>query len=792
MAYPDPKMKTADTDNSSNPATADLLTIARDGSVPSTRIKNANQVREIYEKAVRDNELRSKQNALVKGLVDGNPPYEQAKLDQAGQKYRANFNNGEAEAFLNLAKDAFYDLFSEVPTKATITIEAEVPEAVEIGEKITQHFGWLLDQDDSFDFTMQVSHHDMVLYGMGPVIWEDGMDWRVKRASAVNVYLPMHCPALAADWPWVIIYRKMAVGDLYKFISNEEAAKKVGWNPQAVKDAIIKSGDRDNGRSRDWRKWETWQQAFRDGDIWLNETGRMVGVVQMLFQEFSKDGAPPKISEIWVADSTNQEDDWLFRKENAHDDMRQAINPFFYDRGDGSAHGVRGLGRKMYKMLMTKMRLQNATVDSAFARAAIMVKSLGSQSQNSMSPVSLGPYTVLPSGFEVIQSHQAAGLIDAPLAVGRDLDNTLASNLGQYRQRVDKTEGNPRTAFEIAQNISQASNLAKTQIARYYDQLDEMYAEMFRRAANPDIPKSSKNKWYKLAVAFQERCLRDGVNPQYFQFVKVQATRTVGQGSAVMRIGMLNQILMSLGGMLPEDGKLRLTRDLIAAQAGESMVNRYLPQPQARTYEASQKWEAQVENGILKQGGNVTLTPLQQDVIHLQEHISFASQAAASVQQGGDPHDAWLAMQATGQHSAMHLQRLSQNPQRQREYKAILQQFQQLAKVTDQLQELAANNPKGADGQPQMTAEEQIKAGKVKADLALKAHKQQATLGMKAQKQKFDQAMTLNKTNFDQAIADAKTAAEIRKITMDHSLKKAELESYHAIGMASATSSDSE
>lgn len=763
---------------SNNPPVATLSNLSPEGNAPKTRIGDANQVRRIYEKAVRDNDLRSKQNALVKGLVDGNPPYEQKKLDAAGQKYRANFNNGEGEAFLNYAKDAFYDLFSEVPQRATVTFNPEIPEQVEIGETVSKHFDWLLQQDDTFDFTMQVSQHDMVLYGTGPVVWEDGMDWRPKRASAVNVYLPMRCPANVVEWPWVIIFRKMPVGDLYRFISDEKAATTVGWKPEAVKQAIIRAGDRNDGRGRDWQKWETWQQAFRDGDLWLSEVGDDVGVVQILWKEFSVDGSEPKISEMWVAESGVGDKDWLFRKENRYDDMREAICPFFYDRGDGSAHGVRGLGRKMYRMLMTKMRLQNATVDSAFARAAIMIKSLGNQSQNTMSPISLGPYTVLPTGYEVIQGHQAAGLIDAPLAVSRDLDNTLAANLGQYRQRVDKTEGNPRTAFEIAQNISQSSNLAKTQIARYYEQLDDLYCEMFRRAISKDIPKSTKNKWLQLALEFQAKCEADGVPAEFLncKLFKVRATRTVGQGSAVMRIGMLNQILGTLGGMLPEDGKLRLTRDLIAAQAGEAMVQRYLPQPAQRTYEASQKWEAQVENGMLKQGGSVTLTPLQQDVIHLQEHIAFASQAAESIQQGADPSEIWVALNALGQHSAMHMQRLGQNPQRQREAKAIAQQLQQLARVTDQIRQMAEEKQAKEKPKSPDDPEIQLKAQKTHADIALKKQKQDATLAMKAQKQNFDQQMTVGRTAFDQRIADAKTAAEIRKITMEHGLKKVQVE----------------
>jgi hypothetical protein len=227
-----------------------------------------------------------------------------------------------------------------------------------------------------------------------------------------------------------------------------------------------------------------------------------------------------------------------------------------------------------------------------------------------------------------------------------------------------------------------------------------------------------------------------------------------------MRIGMLNQIMATLGGMLPEDGKIRLTRDLVAAQAGQDMVDRYLPQPPQRSYEAVQRWEAQVENAGLKEGGQITLTPLQNDVLHLQEHISFGSQAAASVKNGADPHEVWVALNAVGQHCAMHLQRLSQNPQRIREFKAIKQSFDQLARVADQIAQHAQDQT--PEQENQMDPELQIEAQKTQAELALKSQKQNATLQLKAQKQAFENALKVRKFQFDSAITDAETAHSMK------------------------------
>ena len=89
----------------------------------------------------RADETRSIVRAKVKGLVDGNPPYSKSELRKNAQSYRCNVNFREAESFLSMGLSAFYDVFSEVPTYATVRIEHETPNTDESYSKIiTEEF----------------------------------------------------------------------------------------------------------------------------------------------------------------------------------------------------------------------------------------------------------------------------------------------------------------------------------------------------------------------------------------------------------------------------------------------------------------------------------------------------------------------------------------------------------------------------------------------------------------------------------------------------------------------------
>lgn len=762
----------------------ELKSLSPNGTPPKTRVTSPEAVRGMYERCRQWNEKREKRDALVKGMVDGNPPYSQAKLKASGQSYRANFNNGEAEAYLNTAITAFYDIFSETDHFARVELPPELPDAPRLSDIATEQFDWLVDHHDGLDYNIQLSIHNMVLYGVGPQIWDDPDDWRSKAIKHGDILIPQGAPSNVSGWDKFFVRQEYRVDVLYGFISDEERAKKAGWNVDQVKKAILKACEGKSGLDgRDWGKTQQW---IRNNDTYAGDQAEVVRCAIMFYKEFPKNGKDGKISQVvvYLDDSSS---DFLFQETDIYDDFRCAITAFFYDRGDGDAHSVRGLGVKMFSLLTAKQRLQNATFDAAMVRSALVFKAMGSGSAaQALNVTPIGPFMVVPHGFE-LQSVNNAGGVDIPLAVSRDLDGTLASNLGQYRARLDKPEGNPRTAFEVNAEIQKQSILGKTQIARYYQQLDEYWAEVFRRAVSDRIPQGTNNKWLKLALEFQERCSQRGIPLEQLRKSKVTARRAVGQGSSFLRSMSLQQLFGSVFPALPEDGKVNLVNDMIAAGVGRHGVDRYNPAPPLRQGEAQQRWEAQVENDTLRNGGQVTLTPQQNDVVHCQEHLAFASQAAAALPKGADPAQIFNVIQAAGAHVALHLERLSSNSLREQEFKVLEQQWRELARIADQLGKQLQKQAQESQQQAQMAAqakaiqngtdpELQLKQAEVQAKIGLKKQKQDADLALKLQKEQANREMQNRKFAVDTADKDARLAQDLAintvKAAQDAKLKK--------------------
>ena len=131
-----------------------LQTLNEDGKAPETRIADAASAREIFQKLIMADELRNNTRAKLRGLVDGNPPYNPAELRRNNQAFRTNVNFRESEAFLTLAMSAFYDVFAEVPTYANVRTAYgnDMDKREELSKIITEEFDRLQKLDKDFDY----------------------------------------------------------------------------------------------------------------------------------------------------------------------------------------------------------------------------------------------------------------------------------------------------------------------------------------------------------------------------------------------------------------------------------------------------------------------------------------------------------------------------------------------------------------------------------------------------------------------------------------------------------------
>lgn len=739
----------------------ELQSITEDG-IPASRLTDADAARTLALSMWDAEDKRRERNAKVKGLVDGNPPYSASAIAKAGQRGRSNFNSGQSLAYLNTSKTAYYDLFSEVGNFATVTCRTGDPENdSDRSQIITEAFQALQETDESMDYGIQLSQHDMILYGAGPHLWEAN-EWKSRARKYGDVVVSNNEKSDVSLWTKMLVVEKFTPAELYNKIADPEEATKVGWNVSAVQRLLLKTQDQHTqGTQKDW---EEYQQRIRNNN--LNYTGpdKIVRVARMFWREFRRKGAAKgMISEGWVS-MDHQDVGWLYKKVDLHEEWKQVVAPFMLDRGDGTYHSIKGLGARMFSVLLTRERLSNQQVDAGFMQASLHVRATSTGKPEPVSIMNLGHLTQWPGNVEPM-NFNANNALNASLAVGQALDAELQSNLASFRPQVAAPSGNPRTAFEVAANVNQQSVLTKSNINRYFEQLDDWYAERFRRAIkfkNSPIPDAG-------LAEFHETLERNGITLEMLRKCKVKATRTIGQGSQFMRRQTLTDLL-GIAASLPEGGKQKVMDDYIASTAGKDQVARYNPKSEPPTSVQQQIWEANQENTTLRVGGEVIHTGAQNDIVHAEIHMVAVAEAVGGLQQGGDPAEVAAFGFAAMKHvNEDHFPPLASDPLRKPQFEALVEkaemlteQLQGLANVVEVQRNNALAQEQADTALAGMTPEQQLKAAETQAKLRERNAK--TTQQLQLNEQRHQQNMRHQEERMQMEIANATTRLDLNNV----------------------------
>jgi hypothetical protein len=640
-----------------------------------------------------------------------------------------------------MAVGSLYDLLSEAPTYATVTgTEGGTPDQIkEWNEIITSEFDKLQKEDDDFDYNMQVSQNETMKHGIGPLFFDNELDWRPVAVREEYVLVPDKTKSNLSKWTCCAINQPVSVADAFDYIADESSARKRGWNVELVQKSIIAASP---SQPRDKMNWEAIQNQIRNNDILASSSFHSLMWAHLFVRE--KNG---KISH-YIVDSKNTED-FIYKKSNKYDRWQEVLIPMYYDVGNGEHHGVKGIGTKMYNILDLKNRTRCHLIDVGIARGSVKIQAATKKGGEESSIIQRGPWAVLPPDNTLINEN-ISGAMEAPAMIENNLENLIQANLSTYRQRLDKPNGNPRTAREIDALIAQSSTLGKTQIARYYHQLDALNQEKFRRATSP-LMASAVTDGARAATKFMETLRRRGIPESFIRSCKCVATRVAGQGSQLLRSQNLQDIL-ALAGALPEDGRANLVRDYVASKVGQSLVDRYAPIWQMNPGSEDQVAYARMEHAAIKEGIQPLVTGNQDHSLHLHEHFQTAAQGISSLETNPQAaHDVAAFVAGILPHAQDHLNRMSVDPVRKGDFAALLEQYKQLAKQAGDLMQIAQQAPPQGS-MPQLTHEQMMEQQQMMADNARKDMIAKADIARKEAK-----------AQSSIAIADAKAAAAIAR-----------------------------
>ncbi len=673
------------------PPSLDVLNLKKPSKsgIPKERLSDPSKASALVQALIYANRERAQVDAHVKGMLDGNAPFSYAELRSKGQGQRTNVNFREGEAMLGDAMTPFYDLFAESDSYAKIEVdEQDTNKRTEWSRIVTEEFDALMKEWAGFDWNMQAILFDMVGYGKGFAMWPDKTCWQFKGVRQSRVLVPDQTPSDIDQLELLVVRQSCTVSELYNSIRDTDRAKSIGWDTGATLEACGRAMPESTANQT--MDWELVQQELRNHDLYQMTRSSVVKIAHVFVKEFNNKVTHLIIEELdGRSDSNKPSGVFLYKKIGRFDSFRQVVSPLFYDIGDGTWHSIKGLMIKLYPFIEIKNRLNCSVVDNAFINMSVLVRPTTSQAATNAAIMHLGPLSVLPPNVE-IQQWGLTGRMEEGLAVESALTRKLESNLGQYRKPLLKEQGNPATATQVTYDAAKEAALGKGAVNRFYVQLDSLFEQTFKRAANPNLTEDYGQNC--AAMEFQRRCEDRGVPKVKLQKPRfIRASRNIGNGSIFLRQQTVMQTAQFVP-MMNEAGRQAWLDDAISVMAGTEAVSRWNPKQGLSNELQNQQSLAMIENGVMNAGAPVKWTNTQNNAVHLATHLKAAGDAVNSLNPqnnggGGDPGQVIGFLNTAGPHIALHLQQLKADPTQKKVFDFFSQQFEELAKVTEALKQ---------------------------------------------------------------------------------------------------------
>lgn len=659
---------------------------------PKSRIGSASRAYEYVTRLSQADQSRAIIRTRVKGNIDGNAPFKLSELRAKGMGDRCNLNFRQGQAMINQFRTPYYDLVQEVPMLADI--KTAFGTSVEIGEWsqiISEEYHRMVTTWEDWDFVLQFSQTQMIIQGSGPMFFPDEIDWRPDCAKVGHVLVPDGARAKVSELAAMVILKAYTSPDIYSEIRNARVARDLGWNVPGVERAIIDAHYGNDQPVLISETWEWYQEKFKNADLYYGTyDNEAVRTGHVLVKEFPDEDETDGMISHHIVRTDTESTEFLFSKMKRFASMNDVLIPFFYDIGDGTWHSINGIGKEIYAYCKVFDQLRCREVDGAMIASSVLLQSKDANSVTKADLIQLNNLSILPPNLSVQPTNIGQG-IDATTNVRRDMEASLGQNIGSLYKAPNSA--NPRKGQKQAiMEMQQAAQLGKGNINRYYTQSDHLHTKMFHRAANPNLKPGMPGA--REALEFRRRCLARGVPPKALvQINYVKAYRSVGAGSAANRI-MITDWLMEHAQSFPEDGRQEAIKMAISSLAGTQVMHAIMGETKNRDT-TDDDWEATMENNALRTGGEVLITKLQSNVLHLKIHLKDMEDHGQQVQQqaaqqGMDMQSLqglYIHLEAAGKHCLDHLKAIKEDPIRQDDFKELYKRWQQMAKLQDQVKQ---------------------------------------------------------------------------------------------------------
>ncbi len=710
-----------------------LLTLGPDGNPPATRISSANHAWSIANNLALTNVGRENKRIRIFKAYKRFPPTGYSKLAEKRLPFSSDVNWGQMDYIVSNQKSSFYDILTERQTCATITTKfGNEKERLVHSENITKAFDQAIREWPGYLYNKEQDLESMLLYGKGIGMWHSPLGWMPEAVPLSDLLFPDDIKVDLSNLEEFVRRVRLTPYQLYKVIENRSAAEDLGWNVDAVVDAIrFHKAFSEHNKTRE----DFFRTISESGFNWSLSVNQKIDLYEIYWREF--DGTISKAVILQDYNPISQYiNSFVKGKDRISEDVVRDQHGFLqlnvglfesWDQilymltdsvGSGLFHDIKSQAEAAFVACRQYDFTMNSLVDAVRLNSMLLLDGGSPDSTKMLKQMEWLPISVMPDGAKFTQNRFALPVQEG-MAFMQFYMGDLYRGLGQYRINAPTSGGVQRTKGEAELDAAESAKLSGTQIRRFNECETLYFRELYRRF----VSSTRNDEGYEYVRKFYEILEELGTPKEAAAFKNITSIRSNlinGAGSPSFKL-IAAEKLVQLTSITPaNEGQENAIKDAIAALAGRDNVARYREFKMSKIDDTNRiiGFENAGMTDVFVNPANFPVLPTDPHIEHVTGHFQdLMMQIQTNMQaiQMGAAELTELAkvvrsIEFKGGHIMAHAEFIKRDPTKEDFLKQFMEGMGQAAKMGDEIKSVYTEMLQSEQGQQgQKMSEEDIK-----------------------------------------------------------------------------------
>ena len=596
------------------------IPLTGDGQPTQRSITSIGMARDVIRTVIMAGRNRSIVNSRILAKYNAERPYDAYKLEAEGLGWKQNFTTKPlptmiekvAPRFISAVDGLKYFTNASLPDKWLNNVEKTNAFREEITHTIRKNPKWRP--------LLETLAFNNALFGYTIVGWLDKYSYMGKAFEQEDAFAADGTKSEPKLAQILVLKETYLPHELFEQIKDKEAALDAGFDLENSREAINTASPMQvRDRLNVGGTLETWyQNALRELTIGASYmAGNSVIVVYSLLAR----EVTGKVSHYRLAGPGMLK---IQEVHDKYDGMEEAAAFFTYQRGNGTLHGSKGVGRDIYELAGMIDRARNEVVDRLILSGKLLLQGDPKRIHTFRMNV-VGASILIPTGFQLLEQKldgNVDGFIKLDAYIQQIVDQLVGSVSIPQLQDAGEAMRSPAAWNLLASRQEEGRD---TRISRFMQQFSAMIQVMQRKLCDKEtIDEDAKE--------MQERLLQKMTREELDILAQSETAGTVQDLTPVERQLIVALAAEKKGNPLYNQRQLEL--EDCTARIGVEFANRVLLPGNDPTEQAEQERAQDLETMALSVGHPIPVSPRDNHMIHLQTLMPDAEQMGAQVMQG--------------------------------------------------------------------------------------------------------------------------------------------------------------